>query len=153
MASGVRIASSPGSGAACGSRAIDPSLSLSPHFDLILEPGEVAAERDKGATAQRRSEAVQVAPVTLLDRSELLSREEACRAIGFDHARPTVLLQLGSGENREVVGLIDQIIAQLELHPDVQIAIAEWANASGSLRLEERQGAEGGSAQPLFQCL
>ena len=113
----------------------DPSLSLSPHFDLILEPGEVAAERDKGATAQRRSEAVQVAPVTLLDRSELLSREEACRAIGFDHARPTVLLQLGSGENREVVGLIDQIIAQLELHPDVQIAIAEWANASGSLRL------------------
>ncbi len=33
----------------------DPSLHLSPHFDLILEPGELAAARDRGATALRRN--------------------------------------------------------------------------------------------------
>ena len=113
----------------------DPSLHTSKAFDLIIEPGELAAARDKGATAQRRHEAAQVPPITVLERQELLPREEAARAIGFDPARPAVLLQLGSGENRDIVGTLDRIIAQLGRYPDVQIAIAEWSNTPGTLQL------------------
>ena len=113
----------------------NPSLHQSPAFDLILEPGELAASRDAGATAKRRHEAHQLAPIMLLDRHELLPREKAAAALGLDPSRPAVLLQLGSGENRDVIGLIDTVIAQLSLHPDLQIAVAEWANAPGSLKL------------------
>ena len=113
----------------------DPSLDTSRSFDLIIEPGEIAAARDRGATAGRRHEAAQVSPITVLEKHELLSREEAARAIGFDPARPAVLLQLGSGENRDIIGTLDRIIAQLGRYPGVQIAIAEWSNTPGTLQL------------------
>ena len=113
----------------------DPSLHLSPAFDCILEPGELAAERDRGATAHVRHQAEQVAPITLLDREELLPREAAAEALGLDPSRPAVLLQLGSGENRDIIGTLDNIITLLKDYDGLQIALAEWSNAPGSLRL------------------
>ena len=113
----------------------DPALHLSPAFDLIIEPGELAATRDRGATALRRQEAHHVAPITLLDRADLLSREKAAAALGLDPARPAVLLQLGSGENRDILGTLDHVITLLKDDPDVQIALAEWTNTPGTLKL------------------
>jgi UDP:flavonoid glycosyltransferase YjiC (YdhE family) len=113
----------------------DHLLEMSGAFDLIIEPGELAAARDSGATVARRHEAHQVGPVTLLDRHDLLSREKAAAALGLDPRRPAVLLQLGSGENRDVIGILDAAIACLSLHPELQIAVAEWANSAGALNL------------------
>lgn len=113
----------------------DPSLFSSKAYDAILEPGEIAAARDRGATASRRHEALQVAPITMLDRKELLTRREAARAIGLDPGLPAVLLQLGSGENRDIVGTLDVVISELRRYPELQIAVAEWSNAPGSLQL------------------
>jgi UDP:flavonoid glycosyltransferase YjiC (YdhE family) len=113
----------------------DPSLQRSGNYDLIIEPGDLAASRDGGATASRREETLGVDPITLLDARELLSRAEAAKTIGFDPSRPAVLLQIGSGENRDILGLIDQALRACRRYPDLQVAVAEWANSSGALDL------------------
>jgi UDP:flavonoid glycosyltransferase YjiC (YdhE family) len=112
-----------------------PYLDNSRHFDLIIEPGEIAAVRDSGATAARRHEALHVDPVTLLDPEDLLVRDEAQRLLGLDPARPAVLVQLGAGAHRDVVSLLDKVVRCLREFEDLQIVIAEWANASAPLSL------------------
>ena len=113
----------------------NPSLQRSGNYDVIIEPGEIAAARDRGATVPRRGEAVHVDPVTLLDGRELLPREAAAKALGLDPSRPAVLVQLGSGENRDILGLIDQVVQQCRRFPALQVAVVEWANASQTLSL------------------
>lgn len=66
-------------------------------FDAVLEPGEVAADADRGPTVSRRAEAHRVGPVVLLDRRELLPRPEAERELGLEPGRPAALVQLGQG--------------------------------------------------------
>lgn len=66
-------------------------------FHMVIEPGELAEEIDRGLTVQYRHEAERVAPVTLLDRSEVLSRTDARAELGLDPDRPAVLVQLGAG--------------------------------------------------------
>jgi UDP:flavonoid glycosyltransferase YjiC (YdhE family) len=117
------------------SQGFDPSLQRSGDYDLIIEPGELAAARDRGATAGRRHEAIQVEPITLLDRGELLSRKAAAAAIGLDPERPAALVQLGSGENRDILGLLDKIVAECRRYPELQLAIAQWANSAAPLNL------------------
>ena len=113
----------------------DPSLQRSSSYDIIIEPGEIAAERDRGATAARRHETLAVEPITLLDPRDLLPREKAAAALGLDPQRPAVLLQLGSGENRDVLGLTAEAVEACRRFPGLQIVAAEWANAAGSLSL------------------
>ncbi len=113
----------------------NPSLQRSGAYDIIIEPGELAAASDRGATASRRHETLQVDPITLLDPSDLLSREEAAAAIGLDPERPAALIQLGSGENRNILDILDKIVAECRRFPDLQVAIAQWANATAPLNL------------------
>jgi UDP:flavonoid glycosyltransferase YjiC (YdhE family) len=96
--------------------------------DLIIEPGEIAGELDTGPTAARRDEAILVDPVRLLDKGELLSRAQARRALGFGRTEPAVLVQLGAGANRDVLGLIDEIVEHLKRFDGLQIVLAEWGN-------------------------
>ncbi len=56
----------------------DPGLALSAGFDAIIEPGDIAASLDRGATATRREEAFQVDP------SRFLTRTISCRATRRD---------------------------------------------------------------------
>lgn len=104
-------------------------------FDLIIEPGEIAAERDTGPTSQRRHEATQVDPIRLLDPEQLLDRAEARQALGLDPERPSVLVQLGSGSHRDVVALVDTVVKCLAGFDGVQTVIAEWENGAASLSL------------------
>jgi hypothetical protein len=101
--------------------------------DLVIEPGELAAAKDIGATVAHRAQARHVEPILLLDESELLPRVEARRRLGLDQDRPAVLLQLGSGNHRSLVPAIDQVIAALAAAGDVQPVIAEWMIAERSL--------------------
>lgn len=65
-------------------------------FDVVIEPGEVAAAADRGPTATR-TDATRVGPVTLLDEEDLLPRDEARRELGLDPEAPALLISLGAG--------------------------------------------------------
>ncbi|MCW5715053.1 MAG: hypothetical protein KIT43_11120 [Bauldia sp.] len=116
-------------GGMAGAAAV-PNIEDSHYFDLIVEPGETAEEADHGETTRRRGEVERVDPILLLDPSELLSREEAAAALGLDPARPAALIQLGTGSNRDIVTLIDRVIAGLA-DSGTQVVIAEWSSAAG----------------------
>jgi UDP-N-acetylglucosamine--N-acetylmuramyl-(pentapeptide) pyrophosphoryl-undecaprenol N-acetylglucosamine transferase len=89
-------------------------------FDAVLEPGELAESLDAGPTVALRDSARRVAPVVLLDRSELLPRAEAAAALGLDPDATTVLVSLGQGpEVREANRVA---LAALAGRPDVQVA-------------------------------
>jgi UDP:flavonoid glycosyltransferase YjiC (YdhE family) len=109
-------------------------VSLQRYFDLVIEPGDIAQEMDRGATSRERSEVVVVPPIRLLDREELLPREGAAKALSIDPKRPSALVQLGSGFNRDLVGLIDLIVQQLKKIPGLQVVLAEWAISSDPLQ-------------------
>ena len=83
---------------------------------------------------QRRG-MVSVDPIRLIDDDEALPRAEAAGALGLDPAKPAVLLHLGAGANREVGHIIDAVMSALQAFPEVQVAIAEWANAAGALSM------------------
>ena len=106
-----------------------PLIENSRYCDLIIEPGEVASEVDHGITSFRRSETVLVDPILLLDPPELLPPSEARQLLGLDPSQTAVLVQLGSGSNRDIVKLVDEVVTELARLGDVQVAIAEWASA------------------------
>jgi UDP:flavonoid glycosyltransferase YjiC (YdhE family)/glycosyltransferase involved in cell wall biosynthesis len=104
-------------------------------FDLIIEPAELAAEVDKGPTVAHRDRCVCVDPIRLLDEHELLARKKAAEALGLDPARPAALVQLGSGANRDIVGLTDRILEAARKFDGLQVVIAEWLNSAEALDL------------------
>ena len=66
-------------------------------FDAVLEPGELAESEDRGPTVALRDRAHRVDPIVLLDRAELLSREQAEAELGLEPGRTNVLVSLGQG--------------------------------------------------------
>jgi UDP-N-acetylglucosamine:LPS N-acetylglucosamine transferase len=66
-------------------------------MDKVIEPGDIARAYDFGPTAKRK-DSVLTAPVSLFRKEDAMSREDARRALGLDLNRPTVLVQLGTGE-------------------------------------------------------
>lgn len=115
--------------------ASSPYLGNSRWCDLIIEPGEIAAERDNGATARLRRQAEVVDPILLLEAEELLDRETAAGLLGLNPARTNVLVQLGAGHNRDLIGILDTIVTHLRRQPGLHICIAEWANGHVPLNL------------------
>lgn len=126
-----------------------PFMDNSRWFDLIIEPGELEGQADEGITARRRDEAVLVPPIRLLDEEELLPRAEAARRLGLEPDRPSVLIQLGTGYNRDVVTLVDTLVTQLQRFRDLQICVAEWLN--GTQPLNYWQGVSYLRGYPLSQ--
>lgn len=83
-----------------------------------IEPGEFAAEYDEGATAGL-NDAARVAPVTILDREELLSRSEACEFLGVSVESRNVLITLGAGTLNSIENSLENAIgAFAEVAPD-----------------------------------
>ncbi len=111
----------------------DQAIDQAKFVDLVIEPGELAAAHDIGATVAHRGQAQHVEPVLLLDEADLMSREEARRRLGLNPDRPAVLLQLGSGNHLSLVPAIDQMIAAIETSGEIQPVIAEWLIADRSL--------------------
>jgi UDP:flavonoid glycosyltransferase YjiC (YdhE family) len=110
-----------------------PFIDNSRWFDLVVEPGELEGQLDEGITSKRRDEAVLVPPIRLLDKEDLLSRAEAAGRLGLDPSRPSVLIQLGAGFNRDIISLVDHLITQLRQHAQLQVCIAEWLNGAQPL--------------------
>ncbi len=102
-------------------------LARSGAFDAILEPGELAADEDRGPTVARRGEAHAVAPIVLLDRGELLSRAKAEQELGLAPGRTNVLVALGQGA--EVRAATARSLDHLAARGDVQVAALSSALA------------------------
>ncbi len=105
------------------------------YFDLILEPDDIAANADRGVTGQHRDKVLSVPPIRLLDDEEVPSRDQARVELGLDPEEPAVLIQLGSGGNRDVAYLIDVAVEALSRFPNVQIAVVEWLVGTERLKL------------------
>ena len=106
-----------------------PALPRAAAFDAVLEPGEFAAEADRGPTVARRGEAQHVRPIVYLDRSELRPRDEAERALGLESGATNVLVALGQGA--EVRAASERCIRLLAGREGVQVAVLESAIAAG----------------------
>ncbi len=96
------------------------------HFDLVVEPGELAAALDQGSTAGRGEEAARVPPVTLLEPGEVLPRAEAREALGLDPGRTAVLVQLGSRNNFDYAAIDQAILDELGRRPEVELVFVDW---------------------------
>ena len=104
-------------------------------FDLIIEPAELAAEVDQGPTVAHRDRCLCVDPIRLLNERELLTRSQAAAAMKLDPDRPAALIQLGSGANRDIVGLTDRILEAAQKFDGLQVVVAEWLNSAEALDL------------------
>ena len=110
-----------------------PFIARQHHFDLVIEPGDIAESSDKGETVINRDMALKVDPIQLINEDELLDREEAAKRIGLDPARPACLLQLGSGTNRDQLSLLDGAVAALRGVEGMQIVLTRWPIATHDL--------------------
>ncbi|MBA2337583.1 MAG: UDP-N-acetylglucosamine--LPS N-acetylglucosamine transferase [Acidimicrobiia bacterium] len=81
----------------------DHQLAKSALFDLIIEPGDLAAAGDCGPTAGR-GDAQRVPPITQVDVIDRPGRPVAAAELGIDPDRPTALVTLGTGLTGDVVG-------------------------------------------------
>jgi hypothetical protein len=111
------------------------SLLSGENADLIIEPGDVAAEFDSGASAENRGQVVAVDPIRLLDADEVLPRHESCRTLGLDPGERYVLIQLGAGNNFNYIDLIGSAIQILGQSRLARPVIAEWLTADFGLDL------------------
>jgi UDP:flavonoid glycosyltransferase YjiC (YdhE family) len=97
-------------------------LQKSQSFDLVIEPGEVAAEADTGPTTRVR-DAVRVGPVTYIEPTEVLDREQAAQELGLDPALSTVLVTLGAGNINDLASGLRTVIGFLSDCANIQIAV------------------------------
>lgn len=100
--------------------------------DLVIEPGELAGDLDRGPTTRAMEIApppfafLKTDPIRLLDESEQLSRDEARVALGMTEDRPAVLVQLGAGSlrrNWDSAAAAIQSLRDLGTH---RIFLARW---------------------------
>jgi UDP:flavonoid glycosyltransferase YjiC (YdhE family) len=80
-------------------------------FDLVLEPGDMAAAADRGATVGRP--ALRVGPVTLTDTEDLQDRATARRELGLPAEGPLALVSLGAGNINDTRGDLGAVVASL----------------------------------------
>jgi len=67
-------------------------------MDFIVEPGDIARSYDHGPTAKRKDSQL-TSPVSLFQKETALSRAESRKILGLDPDRPSVLVQLGTGDS------------------------------------------------------
>jgi len=104
-------------------------LQRSSYFDLIIEPGDLAGDADRGPTTGM-SDAVRVNPISLLESADMLPRQEARDELGLPHDKLVALLTLGTGRHGEFAGPGGAAAAELLEHPDLHLAVTKWATAN-----------------------
>lgn len=112
-------------------------LEKSRFFDLVIEPGEAAAEYDRGPTT-RAGDAVRVAPITYLEPLDLLDREEARRDLGIRPDAMAVLVALGAGNINDISSTLGAVTDALAKHEEVEVVVTRSPIAQASTPLEAR---------------
>jgi hypothetical protein len=95
-------------------------------FDMVIEPGEFAAEADRGLTRLQADYVVRVPPVVLLDQDEVLERDAARRELGIAPDAIAGVILLGSQNNFDYGPVRRTIASRLAGRPGVVLVEAEW---------------------------
>lgn len=98
------------------------ALTAEHRFDHVVEPGEYAAEYDRGATVSRRAQAHVVNPIVYDDGH--LERAAACAQLGLDPTGTNVLVQLGAGAINDVSSLTGAVVSALRAHDGLRVVVA-----------------------------
>ncbi len=106
-------------------------------FDVVLEPGDLADDYDKGITTRYRNKTRRVQPIRLLDQADLLPRDAAKRELGLDPEKPAVLIQLGAGNNFDYRDIHNTAINHLTNAHPAEIAVGEWLISEQPLDLPD----------------
>ncbi len=102
-------------------------------FDHVLEPGDVAAARDRGLTRER-DDAQRIAPISIASALRLHDRAQAREALGLDPDRPALLLTPGTGALEDVASPVRAALATVRREqPDWQVAVTSPALARHGL--------------------
>lgn len=88
-------------------------LAKSSWFDAVLEPGDLAADADRGATTTAEG-AVRVPPVTLVDRDGLSTREQARSVLGLPADGALALVTLGAGNINDTLDEVGAAASALQ---------------------------------------
>ncbi len=115
------------------------AIERSDMFDVIVEPGELATSMDVGLTKDR-GDALALPPITLLDRTELLSREAARAALAIPLDATAVLVQLGSGNNFDTLGVRQAVLAHCARIRDCHVRVVRWPISAG---VDDASGIDG----------
>ncbi|WP_256838904.1 glycosyltransferase [Ornithinimicrobium faecis] len=100
-------------------------------FDSVLEPGDLAADYDRGVTAEAPSH--RVGPVTLLDPDELEPRAQAREALGVPADGPLALVSLGAGNINDTASDVGAAIHALSgLGVGVCVTVPDIASAGAA---------------------
>lgn len=99
------------------SRISPEQLTVSEHFDLVVEPGDYAQDYDEGATT-KVTDARRVAPMTVLRGNEILSRDDAREELGLSD--PDVggyaLVTLGAGNINDLSSTQEMFLEAIGAH-------------------------------------
>jgi hypothetical protein len=112
-------------------RQVYKNLQAQAFCDLVVEPGELAAEKDHGPTTRANELApppfafVATAPIRLLDTGELLDRATARARLGIADGERAVLIQLGAGVERNWNAAAAAIAAARHVR-NTRIFLARW---------------------------
>jgi len=106
------------------------------YFDLIIEPEDLGGPADISPTPTR-GDLVQVAPISLLEVVEPLSREEARRTLGLPDDATIAVITLGSGMLGDVVGPGRVATEEILRSTDWHLAIIRPAVARAEVLAEE----------------
>lgn len=110
------------------------NLAFADHFDTVLEPGELAAAEDSGATVAFRDKAHVVAPIVFTRREELRSRAQASEAVGISPGGTNVLVQLGAGNIDDTRSTVGAVVRHLhELGASVTMPVSPIAHRQPAL--------------------
>ncbi|MEZ5933342.1 MAG: glycosyltransferase [Alphaproteobacteria bacterium] len=107
------------------------------YFDVVVEPGDLAASDDHGITKRHQERTYHVSPIRLLDGADMLSRNEARQALGMDGESPAVLIQLGAGNNFDYRSVHNTALAHIQQRYNAQIAVGEWLISEQPMDLPE----------------
>lgn len=84
------------------------SLVRNTNFDWVIAPGEVGKGEDRGVTS-RAVDALVVPPIIVMDRDEILTREQARSELGIEQDHLAALVTLGAGN----INAIDQDVERI----------------------------------------
>lgn len=97
---------------------LDPSMQ--DRFGMVVEPGELAGDEDKGPTTGMPGPITKVGPILLSDPCSGLPRAEAAARLGVDPEKFIVAMQLGSQRNFDYYDL-PRLLAQDLIRRGVQV--------------------------------
>lgn len=102
------------------------AIEMSPMFDAVIEPGEIAQTYDDGPTTDDLENTHRIAPVTLLHAEELLPRREAAADLGLSPDGCNVIVLPGALNNVDATRIWTKAAKELGAQ-GASVVVGKWA--------------------------